>query len=96
MKLKKYHLLTFLQIKTVSDVVRPCCLLLKVPKIMKTCLQTYYDIVIALENFLRSLKSSVVIHKIVTFYIILNHFGSKSGLERYETQKIIIFLRFGE
>ena len=51
------------------------------------CLQTYYDIAIALENFLWSLKSSVVIHKIVTFYIILNHFGSKSGLKGYETQK---------
>ena len=62
--------------------------------IMKKCLQTYYDIAIALENFLWSLKSSVVIHKIVTFYIILNHFGSKSGLKGYETQKNTISLRF--
>merc|ERR1712015_328529 len=61
---------------------------------MKKCLQTYYGIIIALEMFLRSLKSSVVIRKIVTFCIILNHFGSKSGLKRYETQKIIIFSRF--
>ena len=73
--------------KTVSDIVRPCCLFLQVPMVMKKCLQTYYDIAIALENFLWSLKSSVVIHKIVTFYIILNHFGSKSGLKGYETQK---------
>ena len=73
--------------KTVSDIVRPCCLFLQVPMVMKKCLQTYNDIAIALENFLRSLKSSVVIHKIVTFYIILNHFGSKSGLKGYETQK---------
>ena len=70
------------------------CLFLQVPIVMKKCLQTYYDIAIALEDFLRSLKSSVVIHKIVTFYIILNHFGSKSGLKGYETQKITISLRF--
>ena len=53
--------------------------------VMKKCLQTYYGITTALENFLRGLKSPVVIRKIVTFYIILNHFVSKSGLERYET-----------
>ena len=74
--------------------MRPCCLFLQVPIVMKKCLQTYYDIAIALEDFSRSLKSSVVIHKIVTFYIILNHFGSKSGLKGYETQKITISLRF--
>ena len=95
-KRKNRHLLTFLQIKTVSGVVRSCGLFLRVPMVMKKCLQTYYGITIALENFLRSLKSSVLIRKIVTFYIILNHFGSKSGLEGYETQKIIIFLRFCE
>ena len=83
-----------MRIKTVSDIVRPCCLFLQVPMVMKKCLQTYYDIAIALENFLRNLKSSVVIHKIVTFYIILNHFGSKSGLKGYGTQKITIPLRF--
>ena len=55
--------------------------------VMKKCLQTYYDIAIGLENFLRSLKSSVVTHKIVTFYIILNHFGSISGLKGCETKK---------
>ena len=95
-KRKNCHLLTFLQIKTMSGVVRSCGLFLQVPMVMKKCLQTYYGITIALENFLRSLKSSVLIRKIVTFYIILNHFGSKSGLEGYETQKIIIFLRFCE
>ena len=94
LKRKNHHLLTFLQIKTVSGVMRACCLFLQVPMIMKKCLQTYYGIIIALEIFLRSLKSSVVIRKIVTFCIILNHFGSKSGLKRYETQKITIFLRF--
>ena len=62
--------------------------------VMKKYLQTYYDIAMDLENFLRSLKSSVVIHKIVTFYINLNNFGSKSGLKRYETQKNTIPLRF--
>ena len=93
-KRKNRHLLTFLYIKTVPGVVRSCCLLLQVPMIMKKCLQTYYDIAIALENFLRSLKSSVVIHKIVTFYIILNHFGSKSGLKGYETQKNTFCSRF--
>ena len=93
-KRKNRHLLTFVRIKTVTGVVRSCCLFLQVPMVMKKCLQTYYDIAIALENFLRSLKSSVVIHKIVTFYIIFNHFGSKSGLKGYETQKITISLRF--
>ena len=83
-----------MRIKTVSDVVRSCCLFLQVPKVMKTCLQTYYDIAIALENFLRNLKSLVVGHKIVTFYTILNHFGYKSGLKGYGTQKITIPLRF--
>ena len=67
--------------------MRSCYLFLQVPMIMKKCLQTYYIIAIALENFLRHLKSSVVIRKIVTFYIILNHFGSKSGLKGYETKK---------
>ena len=62
--------------------------------IMKKRLQTYYGIAIALENFLRPLKSSVVIRKIVTFYIILNHFGSKSGLKGYEIQKITTSLSF--
>ena len=85
-----------MRIKTVSDNVRSWCLFLQVSMVMKKCLQTYYDIVIALENFLRSLKSSVVIHKIVTFYIIFNHFGSESGLKGYETQKITISLRFCE
>ena len=50
-----------------SGVVRSRYLFLQVLMIMKKCLQTYYDIAIALENFLRNLKSSVVIHKIVTF-----------------------------
>ena len=95
-KRKNRHLLTFVNIKTVSGVMRSCCLFLPAPMVMKKCLQTYYGITIALENFLRSLKSSVVIRKIVTFYTILNHFVSKSGLERYETQKIINFLRFCE
>ena len=44
----------------------------------------------------RHTKSSVVIRKIVTFCIILNNFGSQSGLKGYETQKITIFLRFGK
>ena len=74
--------------------MRSCYLFQQAPMIMKKCLQTYYIIAIALENFLRHLKSSVVIRKIVTFYIILNHFGSKSGLKGYETQKITICLRF--
>ena len=55
--------------------------------IMQKCLQTYYTIAIALENFLRHLKSSVVIREIVPFCIILNDFGSKSGLKGYETKK---------
>ena len=93
-KRKNHHLLTFCHIKTVPGVIRSCCLFLQVPMVMKKCLQTYYSITIALESFLRSLKSSVVIRKIVTFCIILNHFGSKGGLKRYETQKITIFLRF--
>ena len=93
-KRKNHHLLTFFQIKTVSGVIRSCYLFLQVPMIMKKYLQTYYDIAIVLENFLRHLKSSVVICKIVLFCIILNHFGSKSGLKRYETQKITISLRF--
>ena len=93
-KRKNRHMLTFVRIKTVTGVVRLCCLFLQVPMVMKKCLQTYYGITIALENFLRSLKSSVVIRKIVTFYIILSHFGSKSGLKGYETQKITISLRF--
>ena len=87
LKQKNHHLLTFVQMKTVSGVIRSCYLFLQVPMVMKKCLQTYYDIAIALEKFLRSLKSSVVICKIVTFYTILNHFGSKSGLEWYKTQK---------
>ena len=91
---KKYHLLTFVQIKNVSGVMRSCYLFLQVPMVMKKCLQTYYIIAACLKNLLRRLKSSVVIRKIVTFYIILNHFGSNSGLKRYETQKIIIFSRF--
>ena len=78
-KRKNHHLLTFLRIKTISCIIRSCYLFLQVPMVMKKCLQTYYGITSALENFLRSLKSSVVIRKIVTFYIILNHFGSKSG-----------------
>ena len=93
-KRKNRHLLTFVQIKTVPGVMRSCYLFLQVPMVMKKCLQTYSGIIIALENFLRSLKSSVVIRKIVTFCIILNHFGSKSGLKGYETQEITIFLRF--
>ena len=91
---KNHHLLTFFQIKTVPGVIRSCCLFLQVLMIVKKCLQTYYGIAIALENFLRHLKSSVVIRKIVTFCIILNHFGSRSGLNGYETQKITISLRF--
>ena len=74
--------------------MRSCFLFLQEPMIMKKYLQTYYDIVIALENFLRHPKSSVVIRKIVTFCIILSHFGSKSGLKGYETQKITLSLRF--
>ena len=74
--------------------MRSCCLFLQVPMVMNKCLQTYYAIANALENVLRNLKSSVVIRKVVTFYIILNHFGSKSGLKGYETQKITISLRF--
>ena len=74
--------------------MRSCCLFLQVPTVMNKCLQAYYAIANALEIFLRSLKSSVVIRKIVTFCIILNHFGSKSGLKGYETQKITISLRF--
>ena len=93
-KQKNHHLLTFVQMKTVPGVMRSCYLFLQVPMVKKKCLQTYYGIIIALEIFLRSLKSSVVIRKIVTFCIILNHFGFKSGLKRYETQKIIIFSRF--
>ena len=62
--------------------------------IMKKCLKTYYGNGIALENFLRHPKSSVVIRKIVTFHIKLSHFGSKSGLKGYETQKNTISLRF--
>ena len=73
-----------MRIKTVSDIVRPCCLFLQVPMVMKKCLQTYYGITIALENVLCSLKLSVVIRKIVTFCIILSHFGSKSGLKGIE------------
>ena len=92
-KQKNHHLLTILQTKTVSGVMRSCCLFLQVPMIMKKCLQTYYTIAIALENFLRHLKSSVVIRKIVTFYIILNNFGSKSGLKGYETENFAICLR---
>ena len=95
-KRKNCHLHTFLWIKTAPGVARSCSLFLQVPMVMKKCLQTYYDIAIALENFLRSLKSSVVIHKIVTFHIILNHFGSKSGLKGCATQKITIWLRFCE
>ena len=67
---KNHHLLTFVQIKTVSGVMRSCYLFLQVPMVMKKCLQTYYGIIIALEIFSRSLKSSVVIRKIVTFCII--------------------------
>ena len=95
-KRKNHHLLTFLQIKTVSGVMRSFYVFLQVPMVMKKCLQTYYGIIIALENFLRSLKSSVAIRKIVTFCIILNHFGCKSGLKGYETQEIATFLRFCE
>ena len=46
------------------------------------------------NKFLRRAKSSEVSQKIVTFGIILNNFGSKSGLKGYETQKITISLRF--
>ena len=88
-KRKNHH-----QIKTVPVVIRSCCLFLQVPMVMKKCLQTYFGITIALENFLRSLKLSVVIRKIVTFCIILNNFGSESGLKGYETQAITIYLRF--
>ena len=49
-KRKNSHLLTFVRIKTVSDVVRSCCLFLQVPIIMKKCLQSYFVITIALEN----------------------------------------------
>ena len=55
-KQKNRHLLAFLQIETVPDVVRSCSLFLQVPMVMKKCLQTYYDIAIAPETFLRSLK----------------------------------------
>ena len=48
---KNHHLLTFLQIKTVPDVVRSCCLFLQIPKIKKKCLSFYYIIVLALANF---------------------------------------------
>ena len=93
-KRKNRHLRTFVQMETVSGVMRSCYLFLQVPMVMKKCLQIYYGIIIGLENFLRSLKSSVVTCKIVTFCIILTHFGSKSGLNGYETQKITILLRF--
>ena len=93
-KRKNHHLLTLFQIKTVPGVIRSCCLLLQVRMIIKKCLQTYYGITIALENFLRHLKSSVVIRKMVTLCIILNYFGPKSGLKGYETQKITSSLRF--
>ena len=83
-KRKNRHLLTFLRIKTISGVMRSCYLFLQVLMVMKTCLQTYYGIIIALENFLRSPKSSVVIRKIVIFCIIWIIFGSKSDLKGYE------------
>ena len=86
-KRKNRHLLTFLRIKTISGVMRSCYLFLQVLMVMKTCLQTYCGIILALENFLQSLKSSVVIRKIVTFCIILNHFSSKGDLKGYQTQK---------
>ena len=50
-KQKNHHLLTFVQIKTVSGVMRSCYLFLQVPMVMKKCLQTYHGIEIALENF---------------------------------------------
>ena len=93
-KQKNHHLLTFVQMKTVSGVMRSCYLFLQVPMVMKKCLQTYYGIIIAPESFLRNLKSSGVIRKIVTFCIILNHFGSTGDLKGYETQKITFSLRF--
>ena len=39
-KRKNRHLVTFLQIKTVSGVMRWCYLFLQIPMIMKKCLQT--------------------------------------------------------
>ena len=38
-------------LKTVPNIVRSFCLLLRVPMIMNKCSPTYYIIVIALENF---------------------------------------------
>ena len=85
--LKNHHLLTFWFMETVSCIVRPCCLFVQVTMIMEKCLRTYYMVISALEKFLRSQKSSAVDCKIVIFYIILNHFRLKSGLEGYEPKK---------
>ena len=46
------------------------------------------------RKFLRHTKSSVVTQKILTFCIILRNLCSESGLKGYETEKIIISLRF--
>ena len=48
---KNHQPLTFLLIKTVSRVVRSCCLFLQVPMVVKNCLQTQYIIVIAQTIF---------------------------------------------
>ena len=45
------------------------------------------------NKFLRRTKSSEVSQNIVIFGIILNTFGSKSGLRGYETEKSAIYLR---
>ena len=66
---KNHHLLTFLCIKTVSRIVRSCCLFLQVPMVVKKCLQTYYIIVIALTYFCgaqthqRSIQKHYFLHK---------------------------------
>ena len=55
-KRKSRHMLAFLKIETVPGVVRSFSLFLQVPMVMKKCLQTYYEIAIAPEKFLRSLN----------------------------------------
>ena len=50
-KRKNRHLRTFVQMETVSGVMRSCCLFLQVTMVMNKCLQTYYAIANALEIF---------------------------------------------